>query len=350
MSLPIPVSYLTPVHNIFLFRRTIVTYRTTLTLYHSYLEKANKSHGSRHHPEKVKGVLAPAVMAKIPRAASKIMDAGWKEHIPLTILTDAYCESKDALKPLPETMQLDADGKLVITNHKVPSSNRDETSLELEEWLQAWGRLLSMIHNSPKFHRTHKYWRKHFKHIFLHAERQRKWPLLIRYDIEVRLRSTMTDIDMGTWQEEIYKQVENDYQNPPRVHPAVGPSFTAPSSYTSRSSNSRGIPSTTNTGARPTTRPIAPLPTNISKPQSRCFRCGTLGHFAQTCNQSSRPGGKPFLISRLDDGSWLLDGKPFCYKFNSPRGCPAAASQCQNAPHICSLCRSTSHGAQQCPA
>src|SRR5690348_15983102 len=102
-----------------------------------------------------------------------IIEAGWKEHLLLMLPTNAFCESQAALHPEPDTMQVNERRKLVIASYKAPHTGKEETSLNLNDWLQAWGRLFHLIQDSPKILKTSRYWirKRHFKAIVRHADR-----------------------------------------------------------------------------------------------------------------------------------------------------------------------------------
>ncbi|KAB5587792.1 polyprotein [Ceratobasidium theobromae] len=193
---------------------------------HKSKQSSKDPAASVHHcPDKSKGIIAPAIQAQIPCATQKIMESGWKEHLLLTILTNTFCESHNATRPEPETAQIDDNGKLVFKT-RIPQTCCNETSLDLAEWLQAWDRLSKLI--NTYFPRQLQAWCAHFTCIMGHADWDKKWLVLLCYDIELRHCSTNSSINILIWQEEIYKHQEDLFRNK-QLNALAGPStFTPP--------------------------------------------------------------------------------------------------------------------------
>jgi hypothetical protein len=307
---------------------------------------------NRHRPEKVNGQLAPATSSMMPRKALKIMEDDWQEHLSLVILTTAYTQSRDATTD-PEVAQWSIKNGQLVSSSRPSAVDHREIDLMFQEWTQAWGRLLILI---KRFYRKRylRRWKNHFNFIFNHIDRDKYWQVMLRYDIDIRQRATQGPIDPGVFQENIYQH----FLREDRLRPVTAPqhSFPAPVHtahvHLPAASSSNGPPPYSNDHASSSSRAQQPS-SGHAKPKRekkamRCFRCGGHdGHGPSACTHISRPNGRPILISKpAGSSNWEIDGAGFCFKFNTTSGC--TAPNCKYAPHICSLCRSSAHGAQTC--
>jgi hypothetical protein len=100
----------------------------------------------RCRPEPIIGNTTEGNVHFIPTQIRKIMEAGWNQHIPLTYLTDEYCQNPNRSTALCETITFE-DGQLSIQRGQ-DLHNPDERSLSILQWMQAISRLLGLINNS----------------------------------------------------------------------------------------------------------------------------------------------------------------------------------------------------------
>ncbi|QRW12385.1 Reverse transcriptase domain protein [Ceratobasidium sp. AG-Ba] len=167
----------------------------------------------RHCSEKSDGVLASAVGSKIPRKVEKIAEDGWKEHISLVLLTNEYCESREAAADTDRINWIMKHGRVTLAASPVTTS-KSELDLNFAEWTQAWRRLLILIGDHfPK--RYLDRWRAHFNYIFRHENRDCDWRLWLQYDCSVRERATQESIDPSTFQANIFNHFVLEQQ----LHP-----------------------------------------------------------------------------------------------------------------------------------
>ena len=80
---------------------------------------------------------------------------------------------------------------------------------------------------------------------------------------------------------------------------------------------------------------------------SRCFVCRGNGHQSKICSSHKQIDNTDVNVKKNASGDWVLyNNEPFCWSFNSARGC--SRTPCANGKHICTGCLSTSHCAQTC--
>lgn len=83
-----------------------------------------------------------------------------------------------------------------------------------------------------------------------------------------------------------------------------------------------------------------------------CFRCGEPGHLPKDCTASrTRAGKEPARIgtdNRHPNALISAEGKQYCFRWSKDSTC-SFATGCHHL-HACSICLSTSHGAQSCAA
>ncbi|KAF8574252.1 hypothetical protein K439DRAFT_864373 [Ramaria rubella] len=89
---------------------------------------------------------------------------------------------------------------------------------------------------------------------------------------------------------------------------------------------------------------------NETKP-SICLRCGKKdSHVAFQCDARTVVGRddlKPAVTYKGKHLVYITDGLPVCFRFNLSGSCPDTTGK-GHAPHRCSLCTATFHGAVQC--
>ena len=94
--------------------------------------------------------------------------------------------------------------------------------------------------------------------------------------------------------------------------------------------------------------------TRKPKSQTKCFRCGVLGHTASSCDSKSTTAGllcAPWTRNPGSISGYLIDrttGQSFCYTWARRSHCPFAES-CIRGVHRCSICGDVQHGANACP-
>ena len=83
----------------------------------------------------------------------------------------------------------------------------------------------------------------------------------------------------------------------------------------------------------------------------RCIFCGdrTKSHYSHNCTASYNTSGAPCHLHRVEPASTRQSktGNRYCYSWNGLSGCNKGSS-CLKGEHLCSLCGSSSHIAQQC--
>lgn len=73
----------------------------------------------------------------------------------------------------------------------------------------------------------------------------------------------------------------------------------------------------------------------------RCMYCGSTDH-----RHGDHPEDKPSKAASFKDGQFRSkSGKGFCHGFNGPKSCPRADCRYE---HLCAICGSSKHGAQDC--
>jgi hypothetical protein len=88
------------------------------------------------------------------------------------------------------------------------------------------------------------------------------------------------------------------------------------------------------------------------KPQSKCFRCGVVGHMAASCDSKTTTAGLPCANWTKRPNSrtgYLFDrvsGQSFCFNWAQSSSC-RSADHCRNV-HKCSVCGDSQHGAGTC--
>ncbi|KAG9080011.1 hypothetical protein FRC06_007184, partial [Ceratobasidium sp. 370] len=283
---------------------------------------------NRHRPDLATGILAPAIDMMIPNAVRRVFAKGLKTHVPFTNLTDAHCQLDHVMMAQEQrTVRISAGGNAITSAPDLPSSDPDEMRLTFIEWLQAYKRFLALIAEyQPK---NLLAWNQHHAIIFAHTLRDSHWALVLRYDIELRKCSCHSAIDVTMFQQHIFDDLREKSRDkaahltshapqaalPKTFRPYQPPNTTSPlPTYRKDHPPSyRATNNFTTIPATPNTQPPPPL-----RDHGKCFRCGFKGHGARRCPNETMPNGHPVIITKGAKNSWLLDGKPFCYKFNNP--------------------------------
>lgn len=301
----------------------------------------------RQRPAIVPGQVAEETIAIVPDAVRKLFANGWTSYVPLTYLTDEYCEKVDEHHKLEPVVRLDTStGQWVRSGDQLP--DRSEASMSFVKWTRAWQRLLGILESIN--HPDRDRWLAHTQIVMNRPTIEEEWPLWVRYCIAVRKRSLQDSFDPGVFQLGIYATVRRIYDRDRAdasslayINAELARRTTTSTQPPPRAGPNQPFP-TVSPSSRAPRQPGARARSNHSP--SVCFVCGSREHLSITCSATSLASGKPLLVSRTSaDAAWTLSGKSFCFKFNSSRGC--AYKACTNA-HTCSLCGSSSHGAQTC--
>lgn len=303
-----------------------------------------------HQPDLVSDELVDGICMVIPNAIRKIMENKWKEHIPLTLLTTAYLKAPESTKKIKAPIGLASDGvgvEVMTTANNGLVSPKDEAAMNFQEWLQAWNHLLELI--DLYLPRATPAWELHWKMIWQHRERDTRWHCLMQYCIAVRKAAVKMNMNPGVWQAKIWQEIVDDDRD--RI--AAGRPIPGALPSQNGASTSRNKPSTSSHSSHQRANaPNAADHRSSRKPRGdadrdKCFRCGTFGHTVRECERDWQFNGSKIIIFKVDN-RWTLDDKPFCYRFNTPKGCHQ--NPCPNPPHVCSLCGAKDHGAQTCRA
>ncbi|KAG8952221.1 hypothetical protein FRC04_004928 [Tulasnella sp. 424] len=151
-------------------------------------------------PEIQEGYVATGNVHVIPPAVRNVMAAGWSSHIPLSLLTDAYCRNYSAHESLSATITSVQNGGLRL---KVASElpEKGESSITRGEWNQAWPRLLSLIgQHIPGIYGK---WHEHYTRIANLEGLDDEWEYCRAYDIKIRKRALREPLDPGLWHPEV---------------------------------------------------------------------------------------------------------------------------------------------------
>jgi hypothetical protein len=271
---------------------------------------------------------------------------GWWSHVPLTYLTDKGCllKNKNALQDL---LSYDpATGKVVTTSKALHDNG--ELELTFDEWHQAWRRLLDLI--KTYLPEEELLWEIHYLFILNSENRAELWPLYLAYDADIRRRTTVSPIDPSQFSIGIWNDLEARYT----ANKVLSMVRADMRQYTDRPSISHpGNPSSSHTPRNPTPsssfrNSSHPLPDNPR--MGRCIFCGdrSKSHPSRACTAECYANGSPCHLSRQDPSSprTSRSGKRYCYAWNGPSGCDQ--TPCRRGEHICTLCGTGTHNAQQC--
>ncbi|KIJ53919.1 hypothetical protein M422DRAFT_42232 [Sphaerobolus stellatus SS14] len=266
------------------------------------------------------------------------MASGWREHIPLTYLTDSYC-SRSTLDPdiNQELLTVNTTAGIVTTTSK-PLSSDGEAHLSFCEWSEAWKRLLRLIQDHHLD--EHNSWSIHHNRIRDAEDCNTKWSLWLAYDIEIRRRSCSDPLDPAVFQVNIWQDLQPDFimrQTMERLRLQYPNLPSAPNLKRKFSPEGRESPNRRpNTSAAP-----------YSAEHFRCFLCAATDHTAKFCRSTKLINGKPLFLRNLSNNRHEdSQGKRYCFSYNG-KGCFAKFNSCNQGFHKCTLCGGT-HSAQHC--
>ncbi|KAJ7663279.1 hypothetical protein DFH06DRAFT_1128606 [Mycena polygramma] len=340
------------------------------------VDAAHVALASQRRPDRQPGLTASNASYLIPDAIRKRFSQGWKQHVPLQYLTDAFCsrDSTVTAKELDDAYTLEGSRGLISVAKTLPVM--PELELTFAEWFQAWARHMELI--GTYFPQELAAWTEHYNRILHRPNQQDDWAVCVAYDSEVRRRACTTGIDPAVFHLSIWNDLEA--KNIARVtaatvraelakglgigagsgsgsgsgrHKAQGPSTGRyhPYSDNAGSSSHNGYSGHKNSFRENPNR------LQITGPgvqaQFRCFLCGDFdpSHRSKFCNSPKLINGKDAILYSRKEGEPRTDreGFNYCYKFNGRAGCDRGPN-CNHGKHWCSLCGSKdgSHAAQGC--
>ncbi|KIJ43658.1 hypothetical protein M422DRAFT_67829 [Sphaerobolus stellatus SS14] len=275
----------------------------------------------------------------IPETIRKKFIAGWREHIPLTYLTDQNC-ARTAVDPEAnhDLLTVSSSAGLITTTSK-PLSAEGEANLSFREWCEAWKRLLRLIQDySPA---EYDIWSRHHNRIRDAEDCTTKWSLWLAYDIEIRRRSCTEPLDPSIFQVNIWNDLQPDFlirQAMERLR----------SQYTSAPSSSSTLKRRHSPERRdlPNKRPRE-YTTSDEAERFRCFLCAGSNHSGRYCRNTKLSNGKPTYLRFAGPNKYAdPQGRRYCFSFNG-NGCQIKYGTCRQGLHKCSLCGGE-HTAQVC--
>jgi hypothetical protein len=149
---------------------------------------------TKGRPARVPG-LAPDIQPfVIPETIRKKVMRGWEEHIPLTYLTDRFCNPGSDQRMRNTEFEVNRQSGSIIPVEQ-PLNDTEESRLSYEEWSQAWYRFLELL----QMYQPHLYeiWKPHFDRICIAPTRSSSWQTWLAYDISLRRQSITKGIDIG---------------------------------------------------------------------------------------------------------------------------------------------------------
>ncbi|KAG8696580.1 hypothetical protein FRC08_007064 [Ceratobasidium sp. 394] len=298
-----------------------------------------------HRPDLAKHTLIDGAQVVIPPVIENIMRKGFRTYFPLTFVHPDFLHSPDAARYAKVAIGLASGTKSATQLTEAGSSGTlalEERNMALEDWLGAWEHLIRLIRKYlPR--PAYKAWKRHWTMIYEHRDRKSHWPRLMLYCIRIRQSATQINFNPGIWQERVYKEIIQEDRDAISARKSSHPT---PSTVTA-SRTTHSYASTTVSAPASANLPKKPKIAREVNPRERCFCCGSRGlHFAKDCSATKLHNKQPLVVRRTGS-NWTIDNNPFCYSFNTLKGC--TKSPCPNVRHLCSLCRSTDHGAQTCP-
>lgn len=303
----------------------------------------------------------------IPQAIQNIMAQGYRRHIPLNLLTDAYCRNYSAHDALTTSTATFGDGGLQF---KVTGGlpDKGESTITITEWNQAFVRLLSlMTEYMPELREP---WTMHYDRIRLHEGLEDEWPYWREYDIRIRKRALREPLDPTEFHPEIYlrcrmevdrqrmdatqNQALNALQDRVQEHLTGGRSRMA-SPYNTPHRPKRSLEAAEMWTPNPKRTPFRFRGESERHPAAfpslKCIVCGFTkpqhGGW-KWCDAKTNTLGKTPFMARNQIGKFVraTDGGRICYNFNGPVGCPFKS--CNHGEHTCSICGQDGHAAQAC--
>ncbi|KAG8688148.1 hypothetical protein FRC11_005983 [Ceratobasidium sp. 423] len=250
------------------------------------------------------------------------------------MLTDKYVLSPEANKPSGDKLVI-GQGNTLFAQPTEPSAvvcGQHETDITYSQYMQAMPQYVE-LHCKFNGDVVGDAWQGHFSNVINHEFRKSEWHLLVRYCIEIQRIATMKGFRPQNWHEDVYKGVKTCYEQEETQNCMVklNAAITAaqaitqrdnmPSSSNNHKSNaSHHQPPNTNSN-KSNNHSFQNNETDSQNPKKqRCFNCGCDSHFVGDCKTSIFANGQHTNLT-CDGKKWLLDGKPFCYNHNNPRGC-----------------------------
>ncbi|PPQ83419.1 hypothetical protein CVT24_005588 [Panaeolus cyanescens] len=121
----------------------------------------------------------------IPPKVRKIFEHGWREHVPLSMLTDDACT-------FVQQISLATSRKDLYTDPSSPTLLSQEVSLNFDQWTQAWERLIKLIKEYVP--REYPLWWRHYEFIRTKDTCSSAFPTWLEYDIIMPDYATITKI------------------------------------------------------------------------------------------------------------------------------------------------------------
>ena len=295
---------------------------------------------SRRRPPRTPGLVGTSASFLVPDNVRRKFMEGWTSHVSLIHLTDKGCTFKNKSSSSNDSLSIDP---VTGTIHTVSSSLSDDGELDLtfDEWHQAWRRLLDLIRSFV----PHDFlaWEVHYSFIANSENRAELWPLYLAYDAEIRRRTTRHPIDPSQFSIGIWNDLEVRY-TAKKVLSLVQADLRQ---QTGRSDKQRSRNSSTNHSFRDQHSHAD------SSKIGRCIFCGdrTKTHMSRNCTAACYANGVPCHLHRVEPSGTRQSrsGKRYCYAWNGLSGCEYGTT-CRRGEHLCTLCGSSAHNAQQCSA
>ncbi|PPQ81994.1 hypothetical protein CVT24_009885 [Panaeolus cyanescens] len=138
----------------------------------------------------------------IPPKVRKIFEHGWREHVPLSMLTDDACT-------FVQQISLATSRKDLYTDPTSPTLLSQEVSLNFDQWTQAWERLIKLIKEYVP--REYPLWWRHYEFIRTKDTRSSAFPTWLEYDIIVRKRALNESFDPSVFQSNIFDELRTTH-------------------------------------------------------------------------------------------------------------------------------------------
>jgi hypothetical protein len=294
--------------------------------------------GKAVRPERVIGhvVESGGRDFEIPRKVVEKFLEGWSSHVPLHLLTDKAVEAASRGKQR-KTYVVDDDTATLKTISDELNAD-GELDMDPAEFQQAYPRFLQCV--SKFFPREWPRWALHHQRLGVtKGAFGKKFPLYLRYDIELRRRSTTSSFDPGTFQRGIWDDVNEDYRFEQMEAMKHSKSYTAAPAQTAPNGNSA---STTGTHSF---RNQAPAAKFVQLSDRICIICGWRNHGYRQCRAPKAFNGAPLFVTDPKNPRDRA-GVSICINHNTG-SCRRASPPCTYS-HICSICGAGSHAAQAC--
>ena len=304
----------------------------------------------RKRPALIPGLVGTNAAFLVPDNIRKKFMDGWSTHVPLTYLTNKGClyKNRTNLNSTNDVLTIDPLTGQVTTTSKTLSDN-GELELTFDEWHQAWRCLLDLIKTYVP--QDFLAWEVHYSFILNSENRAEMWPLYLAYDVDMRRRAIHFGVDPSIFSIGVWNDLEQRYlankvlsivQSDLRRHnhsdrPSYTPSSSVPPPYTSR-----------NPSHSSSFRTQHPLPNNPRV--GRCIFCGdrSKSHPSKNCTAACYANGMPCHLSGDERSGTRISktGRRYCYTWNGISGCDQ--NPCRKGEHLCTLCGTSAHAAQQC--